>query len=608
MMGQTDTPDSEVDEEVRDFRAEFQLSSAFCKPHFELAARHYALWRGRKPWQLEGTASKIMLNTAFALCQDRIPKLKKNIFGGENFVSLDSLHPRFDSGREQAEAWLRNLYKDESQLNILAEIEPTLQSAVTIGTGYRMPFARKTKDGRWQMSERDIDFFQLLPAPTGGRINPQDRNHDDCLPYFFYVDWMTNEQIKAMSSFPGYQKDEAKKCFASKIENTGSIDNQYEEISDIIGGINYGTGKNDWRTQMNDTERGKKTGRRRVVHWFRRDKWIIVAQDTFKIYSGPPPMGEGLLPLNIWRIANDFSNFFGIGSLEMVEDLIIAALMNFGYRMDHLGRVMFPTKWIRSDVMAGKPESEFFDRPLAIHEFPMSVQRFDQAVVYDRAPEVTDQTFIEEDRLTAMLEKISGAPDYSQAMGGSHSIGNTATGFVNMVNQIAGRVESESMLLEHGGLAQGARLLLILADKYINDEEFIRTPKSANGTGWMSIDPDYLTDGYIVKTHGTKTTSDQEQAFQRMMALYPMWNQDPQIDQFDLKTTIADASGVPNLTKVVMPPQPENSPLGGPPQSSAASSPGGLTSPQNLANRTRATQERSSVKPGGRTEPANQAM
>ena len=159
------------------------------------------------------------------------------------------------------------------------------------------------------------------------------------------------------------------------------------------------------------------------------------------------------------------------------------------------------------------------------------------------------------------------------------------------------------MLLEYGGLAQEARLALILADKYINDEEFIHTPKSANGTGWMIIDPDYLTDGYIVKTHGTKTTGDQEQAFQRMLALYPMWNQDPEIDQFELKTTIADASGVPNLTKVVKPPQPENIPPGGQ-GGTAPSGVGGLSSPQSFGNRAKSVRERGS----GRPEPANQAL
>lgn len=599
-------PDGKVDDVVKNFREEFQLSLAFCNPHFELAMRLYALWRGKKPWQLDGTASKVMLNIAFGLCQDRVPKQKKNMFNGDEFVSLESVHPRFDSGKDQAEAWLRNLLRDESQINILADIEPTLQSVNVIGDGYRMPFARKTNDGRWQVSSRDIDFFQILPAPVGGRINPSGgTDHDDCLPHFFHVDWMTDAQIENLKMFPGCQEDEIKKCLASKIENTGDMDDKYYELFNVFGGINYGKGKNDWRTEINATERGKKSGRRRVVHWFRRDKWIIIAQDSFKIFEGKPPLGKGLLPLVHYKITNDFSNWNGIGSLEMIEDLVVAILMNFGYRIDHLGRVMFPTKWIRSDIMGGRPESDFYDRPFAIHQFPQTVQRLSDAVVYDRAPEVTEQTFIEEDRLKGMLETVGGSPDLSKSLGGSNGVGNTATGFVSLLNQLGGRVEAECMLLEYSGLAQECRQCLILADKYINDEEFIRNPKSANGTGWMTIDPDYLTDGYIVKTHGTKTTADNEQAFQRLLALYPMWNQDPMIDPYELRVAVADSSGVPNLTKVVKPPQTQLQPAE---PGAAGSEPGGVSAPQNLDNRFRSQNERQTVNERGESAPVNQAM
>jgi hypothetical protein len=266
-MGDNKIPDGKVDEVVKQFREQFALSVEFCDPYFQLAARLYALWRGRKPWQLTGTSSQIMLNMAFGLCQDRLPRLKKNLFNGEDFISLEAIHPRYEYGREQAEAWIRNLLKDESQLNILADIEPTLQSAVTMGTGYRMPFARKAKDGRWQVTSRDVEFFQILPAPVGGKINPFGGvDADDCLPHFFYVDWMNNDQIEKLSMFPGAQKDEIKKCLESKIENKGELDDNYHEIFSVIGGVNYGESKNDWRTKFNDSTRGVKSGRRRVVH------------------------------------------------------------------------------------------------------------------------------------------------------------------------------------------------------------------------------------------------------------------------------------------------------------------------------------------------------
>jgi hypothetical protein len=318
------------------------------------------------------------------------------------------------------------------------------------------------------------------------------------------------------------------------------------------------------------------------------------------------------LPLVQYKVTNDFSNWFGIGSLEMIEDLVLAILLNFNYRMDHLSRVMFPTKWIRQDVMNGRPESDFFDRPYAVHEFPLTVQRFRDAVIYDRAPEVSDQTFIEEDRLKAMMEAVGGSPDYSKALNSPNSVGNTATGFVNLINQVGGRVEAESMLLEYSGLAQECRQLLILADKYINDEEFIHTPKSQNGTGWMVIDPDYLTDAYIVKTHGTKTTADTEQQFQRLLAMYPMWNQDPMVDQYALRVSMADTSGVPNLAKAIMPSRaPSMAGMGAEMEGEelAETAPiGGMASSQNLDNRFKSMRNRSGMNKQGNEVPANRAF
>jgi len=113
---------AEIDKTVKKFRDLFLLASENCQPHFEQAARMYALFRGMKPWQLQGTSAQIMVNLAFAMVEERKIKLKKNIFGGEDFLSLDALHPRYESGREQAEAWLRNTLRDESQINILPSL------------------------------------------------------------------------------------------------------------------------------------------------------------------------------------------------------------------------------------------------------------------------------------------------------------------------------------------------------------------------------------------------------------------------------------------------------------------------------------------------------
>jgi len=592
---------AEIDKTVKKFRDLFLLASENCQPHFEQAARMYALFRGMKPWQLQGTSAQIMVNLAFAMVEERKIKLKKNIFGGEDFLSLDALHPRYESGREQAEAWLRNTLRDESQINILESIDPTLQSALVMGNGYRMPFARKNKDGKWYVSSRDVDFFQILPIPGGGKINPQDSQADDALPGFFHIDWMEDSQIKALSAFPGYRKDAAEELFKSGAVVESGVDNQYRAISNIIGSVNYGQGRNNWRTRINDiTPEGDNGRRRRVVNWFSRadNKWRIIAQDLYMVYEGPLPMGDGILPLVNYKITNDFSSFWGIGAIEMVEDLIVAYLLNKNYRIDHLAGVMFPSTWIRDDLMAGRPESDFYQRPYAIHTFPRTVTKLADAMTVDRRPEVSPQTFLEDNDFKSLMETVGGAPNMAETLGGSNAVGSSATGTLSFINQASGRVDAESVLLEYGGVSQEARQLLILAGKYISDEDFIRNAKSPNGTGWMSVDAENLGDFYVVKTNGVKNTSDAQQKFSRLLSLYPFWNGSPLVDQYSLHKEIAEASGVSNLVSLIKAPSPEAQ--GASPMQSPVAEPGGLAAPQNVRNPNRSVQ--------GALKPANQPL
>ena len=72
--------------EVVRFQQLFDEAATYCAPHFELGIQLYELSRGKKPWQLDATSAKMMVNIAFAMIYDRLPKLKKNVFGGEDFV------------------------------------------------------------------------------------------------------------------------------------------------------------------------------------------------------------------------------------------------------------------------------------------------------------------------------------------------------------------------------------------------------------------------------------------------------------------------------------------------------------------------------------------
>jgi len=607
-----DNYNNQTDPVVKSYIDAFQLSADYVDPQWELASRLYQLWRGKLPEQLDGTFSKIMVNVGHSIVQERIPKLLENNFSSDDLLSVIPRSPYFELFAQQSEAWLRYKFMDESEINMAIDAMPTYQSAVIMGTGYRMPHVRHLKEnGKWKarIVSKDLDFFQVLPAPGGGLINPMDRWSAECMPYFFYVDWWTDEQIKALEGYKGFNKDGVEKLLKTKPESEGPYENVYADRFNILGGVSYGGTAKDWRSRMQDIE--GVSGRRRVVMWFKREGLTIIAQDNFKVYDGPNPLANGLLPLVTYKPIPDFKNHFGISSLEMVEDMIIALMMNFNYRLDHLARTMFPTKWLRSDVMGGRPESEFYDRPYAVHEFPQTVRRIQDAVYYDRAPEITGQTFVDEDRMKMFLQDINGISNYSKGSPSQGTIENrTATGIVSLIKQAEGRLTTESLMMEHYGIAQEARLLLALADKHILEDVDIRLQRPDGGFQWTTIESDALTDQFTIKTHGTRYMADREQSFQKMMALYPLWNGDPQIDQFELRKLAATLSGVaPRSDRLVIQPQEPGAMDGEETGGGVAGLLGGAASSQDLSQRARGTRERNTVQPGtGRTTPANRTF
>ncbi|MFA5158556.1 MAG: hypothetical protein WC451_05240 [Patescibacteria group bacterium] len=607
----------ETKKDLKAYQEAMQIAVDFSEPQFEMANRLFELWRGKPPEVLERTFSRININLAHAMVQDRLPKFKANMFGSDDFVSLEATTPELEVSVDDAEAWLQNMFRDESKLNIISEIEPTLQSVAVIGTGYRMPCLKHVKVGeRWEpvILSKDIDFFQILPMPDGGLVNPLDRYSEDAISGFFHIDWMTDDQIKALKEYKGFNKSEAEELFKTKAgEDREGLENALEKKYDIVSGVAYQS-KDDWREKMSAVDGLQ--GRRRIVNWFRRDSWWIIAQDRFVIYKGPNPMGDsGLLPLVKYVCTPDFKNWHGIGSLEMLEDMLHAILMNFGYRMDYLAKVMFPSKWIRKDVMQGQPKSAFYDRPYAVHQFPNVGQPISNLVWIDRMPEINNQTFMEEDRLKAFVQEISGLPNYSKGMGGQGTLGNeTATGIVSLIRQAAGRIDAESLMLEYSGLAQEARLLLALAAKHITEPQMLRNPRSPNGFRWSMVDAEALTGDYVIRTHGTRTMSDKEQVFQRLLAMYPFLNGNPLINQYELLRQTLDVSNIPNVNRLLPQPNEEmmaSMAMGGqmvPGEMSGES--GGLASAQNVRNPQRSVANRTGVEAntGRQTVPAGMPL
>lgn len=537
----------DLDPEVKQFYDTFMLDLDCHQHQWELVSRLSQLNRGKLPDELEGTFSKIMLNVAHAITQERVSKLHSNLFGKKyDWLNLEANTAFHELSLPQNEAWLRHMVEHPTKLNMSGEfLARTLPQACYAGTAFRVPYVTHIKDenNKWKaiINSKHRDFFQILPAANGGMINPLDNVSEDCLSHFHEIDWWTDDQIKSLSNYPGYKKDQVEACLKSKPLIKGDFEQVFTKQLSITGGVWFGNSRDDWRVRMNDIEGN--SGRRRTVIWHRRDKMDIIVQDRFHVYSGPNPMRKGLLNLVAYHLCPDGTNIYGISSLEMVEDVIRAMMMNFNFRQDFLARVMFPTKWIRQDVMQGKPQSEFYDKPFAIHNFPTGVD-INKAIYIDRMPEITPQTFQDEAAYKTFLQDINGLTDYSKGMPGRITDNRTATGLLTMVQQAQGRLTSESLILELFGISQECRLLLSLGEKYLSENQEIRVKRPEGASYWTTIEPETIQDAYTVHTAGTTYMQEKDQSFQKMMALYPLWNQRPNINQTELDTQLAQAANV----------------------------------------------------------------
>jgi hypothetical protein len=120
------------------------------------------------------------------------------------------------------------------------------------------------------------------------------------------------------------------------------------------------------------------------------------------------------------------------------------------------------------------------------------------------------------------------------------------------------------------------------------------------------VDADTITDGYIVHCHGTRYLANKDETFKKLLSLYPLWSQNPDVDQYQLNMEIADAGDVAHRERIFKKPETQAQPQGA---GGDGGEPGGMSAGMNLNNRTRSVQNRNQTQPNtGALLPAGQAM
>jgi len=586
---------------IRKFLDAKDIAKEFCQGQFDRATRWYRLFAGMLPAELEGTFSKVELQIARAMIESEIPRSTR-AFGTTNWFKLEALEYMYEHPASAATKWLK--YQMERVQNIGSTLVPTLQSTHIFGTGYRvysikkrikratsiqpvgeemgMPYGFEkvtTTSERTVISGQDTNFFNVLPLPGGGLVNAVDDSNQACVDGVLWFDYPTEQEIRANAERGWFRGDQVEALLKQQASQQTHPSEEYlQQLSTAKDGWNRYSAP-DWVRQIRI--RNKDLTRRYLVGWyFSRDRWICVGEDRFLLYDGPPQIDA--IPIAKFVGSFDLGNWFGVGLMEVSEDLIISIMLNFNHRLDHLAGIMHPPTYVPEELLDfhDGDKSIFDPEPYKVIPYPRSINNIAGAIYTEQKPAITQQAFIEDDRMNFFLEKVSGQTDLLKGLASGQAAEGTATGVSNLVNEGTARSMMRAMNMENSGLKDSLWLTLKFGKEFKNDEEWVKGVTGNGGFAWEQVDLESITDEYGIDICGSRALQAAEETFRKQLAVAQFIIGNPIVKNQAgvIRSLMEKSGGFDDPDSLIGEQSPANTPLPAPQQGQKA---GGASTPMN---------------------------
>lgn len=615
------------EDQKKDFKlymACLQESKNFTKPHFDRFVRMYRLFRGYLPPELDTTYSKIMLYEAFAIVDREIPKMCRSVMSTPNWFDLKARRPEVETVTSQSKDWVK--YQVEDIQRIPAQITTLGQFVGIFGVAYGLyetrPETFETKklaydnvmgmptNVRYVTKQNKItrivsnylNVFNVLPSPTGVNINSPDKLSENNVDYLIVNTYPKKSWIQIQADDGKFDKGQVAKLFEKKNwKDSADYSREYKDKM-LETGEWKNFGMPDWIRKTQDI--GENYDSRYRVTWLMYpDKHIAIGQDCTVLFSGKPDVY--CIPVSKWTATPDTDKFFGFGLIEIAEDLLLSKALGLNHRMDYLAGTLHPATFVPKELLEdlGNDRSLLDNPPYGIvpydhTRFPNGIQN---SVWRDRFPELNRQAFIEDDKMQALIEDITGQPGMLKGMreSGAGDIG--ATGVVSLISQGADRQSTRAYNIEETGVKDSILLTLKFGKKYAPNPDTIRTSES-QGYPWRSIDKDAIVDEFDVSVTGTRNVNLRDQMLKNMMAVSQILLQMPEVKgrKEIAKALVEKSGGFDDPRKIIDGEfsEPGEMITGG---IAGMVQPGGVNSPMNEM---RSMSNRSQPTAGGETEPA----
>lgn len=487
--------------------------------------------------------SNISIPYSFTMLETILPRLVETLFAGRPYVTMKGRRKEYAGNAEKMEKLI------DYQQNEVVDMQDLFHIGLKICGLYGTTVAYVG----WKYSEKSVIRKQMAPVGSGQmdpatgqelplldeqgepitELQPFESNevqYDDPEAKFldlglFFVD-PDAEDIQP-ARFCGHS------CYKTKEElqemaDQGLITLDWKKISEIS---QQNTARNDRMTSVGipavtDLNLQQADHNQYEVHYYwEDDKCVIIINRCFLAKEGPNPFWHKEKPYVKDVYVKVPGEFYGIGLMEIIEDLQAELNTERNQRIDYRSMSMRRMFKVRRGANINRQQLVWKQGGT------VEVDEMDDIDVFEAPDSNVASSFNQEEATKQDMRDATGAHDV--VMGTSPG-GETATTTMTKDNNASMRFKLIISSVEKRLLLGITRLMMQLDQQFIDAHRILDITGNDDGDEWIEISPEEIQGDFRLIAAGSSVEpmANKEAFKQRMVELYGVVSQDPFMQQY----------------------------------------------------------------------------
>lgn len=496
------------------------------QPYEDRWKRYYKLYRSYRDSTQYPFKSNIFVPYLFSKVESIVPKMLGSLFNTRPIVSIQA---RKGASMDLAKVMERLLeYQfDEENLEFFNKVLEFFKECVIYGSSFLKILPKFNDDELVSFDFIDvepIDLFNIYPDYRARSIRR--------MKYIIQLSYMDYDELQTLES-QGFYKNV--KEVEEYVEASMNVDEfKRGRLTDVGILDEYGFDSNRKTIEV-------------LEYWDKNKIYTIGARKVILKEEDNP--FSGLLPFIMARYTPVQHELYGIGIPEIGEDLQEELNTVRNQRMDNvnliINRMFLVNKYadVNLDSLVSYPGNVILTNDVA------AVQPLDTR-------DVTKSAYMEEEIIKGDIDMSTG--EFAYAQGAPPERRETATGIVRLQQASTARFDTVVKMLEFTVIRHLAKMFLWLdyqflpredLKKILGEEDYV----NLKAEDFYAQDLETMLKQYNFQPMGSSTTAIKEVRIQQVMQAYQLFNQDPQINQTELKKMVLDVLDIKNQSKLLMP-------------------------------------------------------